>query len=162
MGPQHVSDGKVRVVGETITASRSDTAEGMVIHQKKTRHRLVIPLHWRLREVLANTECGHLTYLVTAYGKPFTPAGFGNWFRKQCDAAGLRGCSAHGLRKRAATDLAEAGCTAHQIMSVCGFGLKEAERYTKKANQVRLATEAMRKLEHRGPDAENNGARDVK
>lgn len=33
------------------------------------------------------------------WNKPFTNAGFGNWFRDQCDAAGLPKCSAQGLRK---------------------------------------------------------------
>ena len=42
---------------------------------------------------------GVKTFLVTEYGKPFTPAGFGNWFRQRCDEAGLPQCSAHGLRK---------------------------------------------------------------
>ena len=51
----------------------------------------------------------NLTFLLTDQGKPYTAAGFGNWFRDQCRAAGLSGCSAHGLRKAAARRLAEAG-----------------------------------------------------
>ena len=31
-----------------------------------------------------NTPLGKETYLETAYGKPFTAPGFGNWFRTQC------------------------------------------------------------------------------
>ncbi len=52
-----------------------------------------------LQHVLENTPLGKETYLETAYGQPFTAPGFGNWFRTQCDAAGLTKCSAHGLRK---------------------------------------------------------------
>jgi len=55
-------------------------------------------------------------------------AGFGNWFRECCTAAGLPHCSAHGP---AARRLAEAGCTAHQIAAVTGHKtLKDVERYT--------------------------------
>jgi integrase len=50
-----------------------------------------------------------MPFLVTAFGKPFTANGFGNWFRQRCDEAGLPHCSAHGLRKAAAARLAELG-----------------------------------------------------
>ena len=41
----------------------------------------------------------HLTFLVTEFGRPFTEAGFGNWFREQCNAAGLpKNLSAHARR----------------------------------------------------------------
>ena len=77
-----------------------------------------------------------LTFLITEYGRPFTAAGFGNWFRDRCNEAGLERCSAHGLRKAAATSLAENGATAHQLMAWFGWrSLKEAERYTRAANQ---------------------------
>jgi site-specific recombinase XerD len=89
--------------------------------------------------------------LVTASGKPFSPAGFGNWFRQVCDEAGLPGkCAAHGLRKAAARRLAEAGCTAHQIMSITGHKtLREVTRYTESADRRGLAVAAMSKLEKR-------------
>jgi len=59
------------------------------------------------------TPSGHLTFLITEFGRPFTPAGFGNWFRARCDEAGLHHCS--GLRKACATALAEAGASTHEI-----------------------------------------------
>lgn len=34
------------------------------------------------------------------YGKPFSKGGFSNWFRERCDEAGLKHCTAHGLRRR--------------------------------------------------------------
>ena len=52
-----------------------------------------------------------MTFLMTEWGKPFTSNGFGNWFRDQCNDAGLSQCSAHGLRKARATILAERGAT---------------------------------------------------
>ena len=79
-------------------------------------------------------------------GLVFTPAGFGNWFREQCDIAGLRHCSAHGLRKAAARRLAEAGCTAHEIAAITGHAsLNEVQRYTRAVDQQKLAAAAMEK-----------------
>jgi len=56
-------------------------------------------------------------------------------------------CSAHGLRKAAARRLAEAGCTEHEIGSITGHAsLREIVRYTKAADQKRLARSAMEKV----------------
>jgi integrase len=86
----------------------------------------------------------NLTFLVTEKGAPFTGAGFGNWFRDQCNAADLRQCSAHGLRKAAATRLANAGCSTDQIKAITGHkSLSEVARYTRAADQRRLARQAM-------------------
>jgi hypothetical protein len=50
---------------------------------------LAVPILPELREILAATPSGHFTYLATKFGKPFSVAGLGNWFRDQCNAAGL-------------------------------------------------------------------------
>lgn len=64
--------------------------------------------------------------------------------RKWCDQAGLPGCSAHGLRKVAATLLAEGGATEHQIMAICGWrDIRQAQRYTMAARQKLMPAEAM-------------------
>jgi hypothetical protein len=47
------------------------------------------------------TSSINLTFLTTAYGKPFSALGFGNRFREWCNKAGVKHCSAHGLRKLA-------------------------------------------------------------
>ncbi len=100
-----------------------------------------------LQAIIDATPSEHLTFLTTAFGKPFTAAGFGNWFREQCNEAGLPHCSAHGLRKAAARRLAEAGCTAHEIAAITGHAsLREVQRYTKAADQTRLAVAAMDKM----------------
>jgi hypothetical protein len=55
-------------------------------------------------------------------------------------------CSAHGLRKAACRRFAEAGCSAPEIMSNSGHGtMKELVRYTKAADQARLARNALAK-----------------
>ena len=100
-----------------------------------------------LRQILEATQSGHLTYLVTKFGKPFSVAGFGNWFRDQCNAAGLPHCSAHGIRKFGATHAAEGGATEHQLMGKFGWDdPKQAATYTKKARQSKLARASMHLL----------------
>src|SRR5262245_18455631 len=79
---------------------------------------LEIPVHPRLREIIDLTPTlGVKTFLVTSFGKPFPPAGFGNWFRDRCDEAGCPDISAHGGRKATARRLAEIGCSAHENRS---------------------------------------------
>src|SRR5262245_11232306 len=76
--------------------------KGMLhLRQVKTGTELSIPVLPALEVVIASTPKEHLTFLTTAFGKPFTAAGFGNWFREKCNAASLPHCSAHGLRKAA-------------------------------------------------------------
>jgi hypothetical protein len=60
------------------------------------------PLLPVLKEIIAYSPCGALTFLQTECGKPFSAAGFGNWFRDRCDEAGLPMCTAHGLKKAGA------------------------------------------------------------
>src|SRR5690606_22897046 len=81
---------------------------------------LELPVHPELQKAIDATPGGNLTFLVTEFDKPFTANGFGNWFRKRCDEADLPHCAAHGLRKAAATRLADNGATEHEIMSVTG------------------------------------------
>lgn len=52
-----------------------------------------------LEAIVAMPPNGTLFFLVTHKGLPFTAAGFGNFFKDACIAAGLPHCSAHGLRK---------------------------------------------------------------
>ncbi len=130
MGRQHVKD------------------DWMNVTQQKTKKRIEIPVLSELRRIIEASPTGDLTYLVTHYNKAFTSNGFGNWFRKQCDAAGLKQCSAHGLRKAAASRLAELGCSTREIMSITGHeSLQEVERYTKAANQKTLAGRVRDKID---------------
>jgi integrase len=117
--------------GDVIRMGRQHIRDGILhVKQRKTGAELAIPVHPDLREILDATPSEHLTFIVNAWGKPFTPGAFSNWFREQCDAAGLpKVCSAHGLRKAACRRLAEAGCTAHEIMSISGHvTLQEVQR----------------------------------
>ena len=136
MGRQHVKDGRISVA------------------QQKTQARLKIRLHARLQAEIEAYEAANdnaasgLAYLTTSTGAAFSVEGFGNWFRDTCAAAGLKGKSPHGLRKSAGRRLAEAGCSEKQIAAILGHSsLGEVARYTREANQVGLADDAMAMLE---------------
>jgi integrase len=129
MGRQHIRDGV------------------LTVKQQKTGKPLAIPVHPHLQTVLDATPSEHLTFLVTATGKPYGGNAFSEQFRNWCDAAGLpKRCKPHGLRKAACRRLAEAGCSANEIMAISGHAtMKELIRYTKAADQARLARNAMTK-----------------
>ena len=118
------------------------------VKNRKTKPvHLEIPVMPELRSIIDATKTGTSTFLITKYGKPFTSNGFGNKFRGWCNEAGLPQCSAHGLRKAAASRLAELGCTEQEIMSITGHRTsKEIARYTKAARQKTRAESALSKM----------------
>jgi integrase len=119
------------------------------VKQSKTGKALTIPMSDELRAAIDATPADHLTFLTTASGKPFTAAGFTNWFRDRCNEAGLpNGLSAHGLRKAMCRRLAEAGCSANEIAAISGHKtLREVQRYTEAVDQERMARTAIKRLE---------------
>jgi integrase len=131
MGPQHIRE----------------TQDGPVLYvkQRKTGVELLIPIYPELQTALDATPSAHLTFLVTATGKPYGDNHFSESFREWCNAAGLpKHCSAHGLRKASCRRMAEAEYTANEIMAHSGHEtMKELVRYTKRADQARLARNAM-------------------
>jgi integrase len=132
MGPQHIR------------------GTAIVIRQQKTGHELELPMHPELRAELAEAPKAHLAFLITELGRPFASGNaFYNWFVDCAAKAGIaKGLGPHGLRKATARRLAEAGCTPHQIAAMTGHqSLKEVERYTRAADQRRLAAAAVVRLE---------------
>jgi integrase len=119
----------------------------LMVRQQKTGATLAIPVHPHLQAVLDASPSEHLTFLVTATGKPYAGNALSEQSRKWCDAAGLpKRCKPHGLRKAACRRLAEAGCSANEIMAISGHAtMKELVRYTKAADQARLARNALAK-----------------
>jgi integrase len=129
MGRQHIRDGVLSV------------------RQQKTGTALAIPVSPALAAVLDATPSNHLTFLLSERMEPFEPMAFTKWFKRCCGAAGLSNCSAHGLRKAACRRLAEAGCSANEIAAISGHtSLREVERYTKAADQARMARNALRRI----------------
>jgi integrase len=135
--------------GDVVRMGRQHIRAGVLkMRQQKTGTVVEIPMHRELQAIIEATAADNLTFLVTEFGKPFSPAGFGNLFREWCREAGLpEACSAHGVRKAASRRLAQAGCTAHEIMAITGHKtLKEVTRYTSAVDRKRLAESAMQKI----------------
>lgn len=130
LGKQHMRDGWL-----VWTAHKNRNRSPRVIE---------IPILPALAEAIALGPSGDLVFVVTEFGKAFSAVGFSNWFKARCVEAGLPHCSTHGMRKAAATILAEAGATSHQLMGIFGWSsLAEAERYTQAAKRKKLAADGM-------------------
>ena len=131
----------------------ADIEDGFIkVKQEKTKAHLGIPIAAALADALKDIPKDRATFLVSSHGEAFTGAGMGNWFRARCDEAKLPHCSMHGLRKAAARRLAEAGCTDRQIMAITGHKTtQEVGRYTRSAEQMKLAGQAMDLLKVSNP-----------
>lgn len=128
-------------------AWRHVRGDWIAVAQQKTRARLRIPMHPALKEALgargAATDSAPLLPLKSRH--------FGTVMQAAITAAhgAQTECVLHGLRKAAARRLAEAQCTAHEIMAITGHStLAMVQKYAKDANQARLARAAMTKLEN--------------
>lgn len=131
LGRQHIS-------GNVVRLKPRKTAR----HRKATE--LSLPVLPELRKVLDASVAGDLNLIVTEYGQPFTERGFGQWFARQCERAGLPHCTAHGLRKAGATIAAERGATTKQLMAIYGWTTPgQAETYIRSADNRKLAAGAM-------------------
>jgi integrase len=124
---------------DVVRMGRQHVRKGVLsLRRQKTKVPFDVPVMPMLQEAIDAMPAGeHLTFLITAQGRPFTAAGFGNWFRVVCDEAGLpKRCTSHGLRKAAATRAADRGATTTQLMAWFGWKTaSEAERYTRSADR---------------------------
>lgn len=119
----------------------------IALRKQKTDTPLLLPIARQLAGALEDQPRKNLTFVLTAFGAPFTFNGLGNWFRARCNEAWLRQCSAHGLRKLAATRMGNAGCTDLELMAVFVWrSTSEVRRYTRGADQARLAEQAFEKV----------------
>ena len=121
MGRQHIRDGRINVV------------------QQKTGTWLWISMHADLLAIMNATPSDHLTFIVSEIGKPFASANsFSHRMRKWAREADLIDCPLHGLRKVCLRRLAEAGCTAPEIMAISGHkSMAEVERYIRRQSNRR-------------------------
>lgn len=124
--------------------------------QWKNRRRkpvtLTLPISDELHAILRTLPADRETFIVNAWGRPFaSTASFGNRFHDWCVEAGLVERSAHGLRKHFSANLAEHGASDREIMAYTGHRTsKEVDRYTRSADQPRLAKAAQSKLKATG------------
>ncbi len=130
--------------GDAVKLGRQHVRDGVVmIRTEKTGIQIVIPVLPELSSVLSASKTGDLAFIATASGAPMTKESFGNWFREACNAAGVPG-SAHGLRKAGATRAANNGAGVKQLEAIYGWtDGKMAALYTRQADRVRLAREAI-------------------
>lgn len=139
--------------GDAVVVGKQHMKDGIVsLRTEKTKQWVHLPVFKQLQESIDATPTGDLAFLTTERGKPFSSgASFGNWFAKQCTAAGLPDeCRAHGLRKAGATIAADEGATAHELMAMFGWSrLAMAEVYTKEADKKKLARAASERLSNR-------------
>jgi integrase len=118
------------------------------IKTEKSGYKVEVPVNILsvLQRTLDAGPCGDLTFIVGENGRPLTKETFGNVFKAACKAAGVPG-SAHGVRKIAATALANAGATEAELMAIFGWtDAKMAAHYTRTADRKRLASQGMTKL----------------
>jgi integrase len=153
---------------DVIRLGPPDVRNGILkyVQHKMREHspaKVEVPMPADLSAIIRQTPgTGLKRWLLDGNGKNFTEDAFSHWFAERCDEAGLprkqkpngewvRLCTPHGLRKRACTDMAERGCSAHEIMSVSGhLTLKEIDRYTKMADRARNARNAMNRMATKG------------
>lgn len=126
LGPQHVIDGRV-----ITTAAKTMKAVNVIAAPP-------------LLKAIEATQTGELTFLITEHGKPFAPAGFGNWFRDRCNEAGLPHCSIHGLRKALTRRAADLGLSQQQLKALGQWaGDSEVAVYAADADQKMMADAAV-------------------
>lgn len=114
----------------------------------KTGQRIDLPILADLADVVAGVKTDVI--IPREDGAAYSTEGFGNWFRKNCVAAGLPHCSIHGLRKAGAKRLAERGSSSYEIMSFLGHeNDTEANTYVRAANRGKLADSGFAKLPNR-------------
>jgi integrase len=130
--------------------------------QTTERTPIVIPVHPALKTALdewSQTRTGfHI--LTSRSGQPWTRNHLTHEMRAELLRLGMRpGLNVHGLRKLAATSLAEAGCTTHEIAAVTGHkSLAMVQLYTASAAQERMAEAAIVRLKTAsGKDRQTGG-----
>jgi integrase len=126
--------------GDAVLLGRQHVRNGIAtLKTEKTDTEVTLPILPILAETLAAGPCGDLHFIVGADGKALTKEGFGNAFRAACRAAGVQ-ASAHGVRKLAATRMANNGATVAQLEALFGWsGGRMASLYTRSADRRRLA-----------------------
>lgn len=136
--------------GDLANMTKANRRGGEIkVTQEKTGAEVFIPEHPDLTAELARGD-QHISLLVDAAGAAFSKQQLGRWFADAIHDAGLPDdCVLHGLRKTAAKTLAEAGCTAHEIMAITGHkSLTEVQRYCDAARQKVSAKAAILKLQN--------------
>jgi integrase len=134
--------------GDAVRIGAQHVRDGVAtLKTEKTATEVSIPLREELVRTLTIGPTGDLAWICGTRGQPLTKESFGNAFRDACNAAGLKGKSAHGVRKIGATLAAEAGLTVPELEALFGWtGGNMASLYTRTANRKALAMQGTQKL----------------
>jgi integrase len=120
------------------------------ITQQKTGKVMWVALAPQLLEAIVAMppdKTSPFCFLITKFGKGFTAASFGNFFKEACVEAGLPHCTAHGLRKATLRRMAELEMANKTMKSVSGQERDETlAGYIADANQKKLADNAITAL----------------
>lgn len=117
------------------------------VRQQKTKTALEIPMHDNLRAMIEGTPRSdrHLFLLSNRRGDPLTSGTFLVWCQQFSRAHSVNR-TPHGLRKNAAIELFEAGCTAAEVAAITGHKtLAMLEHYGKRRSQPKIARLGMGK-----------------
>ena len=116
--------------------------------QQKTAAPMVLPVHPALKAHLDAWPRVAATILTDARGRPWKPQDLSHTLPPSLVQIGLADdLNVHGLRKLAATELADAGCSVHEIAAITGHrSLSMVQLYTRTADQERLAGAAIVRL----------------
>ena len=136
-------------VGDVAKMVLGDIEDGLIhVIQQKTGTQLWIPIHPDLTRAMKAGPTNGLSLIGDPYGRQIQGRTLSKMMTKAIKDAGLPArCVAHGLRKAALRRLAEDDATSKQIAAISGHKtMKEIERYTKAADQKKLARAAMDKV----------------
>lgn len=133
--------------GDAAQVGRQHVRDGIIqMRAGKTGTPLFIPILPALQAAIDAGPIGEMSFLATKYRRPFTKESLGNLFRDWCDEAGVAK-SAHGIRKLAATVVADNGASEQELQALFGWTSNAMSGvYTREANRKRQALAASYKL----------------
>lgn len=136
--------------GQVALTWRAYDGHSLRLRQQKTGRELVVPCHPTLRAALDawRRDAVSTHVLVSGIGRPWNADYLSRALRKAVRRIGLSAeLGVHGLRHLAATSLAEARCSAHEIAAITGHrSLAMVQLYTAGTDQERLAKAAVTRL----------------
>jgi integrase len=128
VGPQHVREGIIN------------------IRAGKTKTAIYTPILPALAQAIDAGPIGEMSFITSQYGRPMKKESLGNKFRQWCDAAGVKK-SAHGIRKLAATVIADNGASEQELQALFGWTTNAMSGiYTRERDRKRQALQAAFRL----------------
>lgn len=144
---------------DVIRMSKADLEDGGIkVIQQKTGKELLIPLHRDLKSEMDTWEVGPpWLFVQTPKGEGYDTERFrAAWTRlMNATLAGRirrEGYTFHGLRAASVENLREAGCDDAGIESITGMSQAIIKRYSRFADQKKLAKAAILRLERTGQE----------